>query len=598
MPRDGAPHLALVAAAGLALLVPATANAATITVDTNEGAATVNDNCALPEAIEASNTDARVDDCHRGDGADRIAFNIAGPAVIQPAEQLPDVAQKVTIDGTTEPDFAGVPVVNIDQGATSATGLETTADEVVIKGLAITDFSFEGLRIGGDRNRIVGNLVGVDAAGADHGNGTGVSLEGNRNTVGGGSDAARNVVSGNNGNGVSSGGNANRIRGNYIGADLFGDDPLPNQFSGVSVSGADVEVVGNLISGNGNEGVLIDAVAVETIVRSNLIGTNSAGGGALGNDDGITVRGKRATIGGPRAKHRNVISGNDFDGIELQSTFLVGRNVVLGNYIGTDATGVTEIANGSDGISILVSNRNVIGGDEPGEANVISGNGGNGVLIGGGATDTDSNVVAGNIIGRGADGLVEIPNAGSGVRITARGVDNLIGGTAAGTGNLIASNLGGGVSVGGNLTSFDDSVLRNSIFDNGEEAIDLAEDGPTANDVGSTPDTDLGPNGRQNFPVLSGANEQQGVIDGELDSTPGTSFRIEFFRSAGADDAERFVGAKTVTTDDDGHKDFTFHASKHLPAGQFVTATATVLDGDDPGDTSELSDDADISVGP
>jgi trimeric autotransporter adhesin len=194
----------------------------------------------------------------------------------------------------------------------------------------------------------------------------------------------------------------------------------------------------------------------------------------------------------------------------------------------------------------------------------------------------------------GADRQTALPNFSSPIRLDGTAHDNVIGGLAKGTGNLISANFGGGVSIGG-ATAAANPILGNSAFGNGEEVIDLAEEGVTPNDAG---DGDLGPNRLQNFPVLSGANQQQDVIDGELDSTPATRFRIEFFTSPDQDDARRFVGAKAVTTDGAGHANLHFASPRNLPAGHFVTATATVLVGSDPGDTSELSDEADISVGP
>ncbi len=111
--------------------------------------------------------------------------------------QLPDVSEPAVIDGTSEPDFAGEAVVTIDNGGGVVTGLETAAPDVVIKGLAITDFLGEGIRVDKDNNKIIGNLIGIDSSHADHGNGTGVLLEGRLNQVGGAQDSAGNVISGN-----------------------------------------------------------------------------------------------------------------------------------------------------------------------------------------------------------------------------------------------------------------------------------------------------------------------------------------------------------------------------------------------------------------
>lgn len=63
--------------------------------------------CTLRAAIEEINAAAE---------ADTIAFNIAGagPHTIQPGSELPAVTRPVTIDGTTEPDYAGTPAIELD----------------------------------------------------------------------------------------------------------------------------------------------------------------------------------------------------------------------------------------------------------------------------------------------------------------------------------------------------------------------------------------------------------------------------------------------------------------------------------------------------
>jgi CSLREA domain-containing protein len=589
---------ALTACAALAVGLPGSANAATITVDTADGGAASDGACSLREAILAANRDRRRDGCRRGDGADRIAFDIAGPAVIQPSQQLPDVTKPVAIDGTTEPNYAGVPVVNLDEGSLAVTGLETTGNRIVIKGLMVTDFTFEGLRIGGDRNRIVGNLIGINAAGAAHPNLTGVSLEGDGNVVGGRTDGARNLISGNDQSGVRSSGEDNRVTGNYVGTDAGGDDAVPNAFGGVVLNGPRNAAIDNVVSGNGGNGIGASTGGTESVIKGNLVGLEANGVEPLPNNGaGIGLTGARTTVGGAKPAGRNVISGNASEGIVIFNGFNggLGRNRVVGNYIGTQADGLDDVANGSHGIRITTSRRNVIGGDDPGEGNVIAGNGAQGILIGLGSAT--ANVVSGNVIGRGADLTTELPNANHGIRLDGTAPENVLGGTTKGAGNLIASNSLDGISIVDN-SALGNAILRNSIFDNGEQPIDLREDGVTANDLGPPPDTDTGPNNLQNFPVLIGGDEQTDQLFGSLDSTPARRFRLEFFASETEDEAQRFVGATTVETDGSGHVEFSFQSRRNLPTGDFLTATATLLDGDLPTDTSELSDDADISAGP
>ncbi|NIN66028.1 MAG: right-handed parallel beta-helix repeat-containing protein, partial [Anaerolineae bacterium] len=85
------------------------------------------------------------------------------------------------------------------------------------------------------------------------------------------------------------------------------------------------------------------------------------------------------------------------------------RNTVSGNYIGTDATGSVDLGNGNHGVFIFGgAQANVIGGDTPGERNIISGNEYDGVLISG--SGTTSNTVSGNYIGTDASGALDLGN--------------------------------------------------------------------------------------------------------------------------------------------------------------------------------------------
>ena len=586
MSRQGTLAGGMALAAATALAIPCAGNAATITVDTADGTAAVDGACSLPEAIRAANKDRRRDGCRAGAGADRIAFDIAGPSVIAPDTQLPDVKRRATIDGTTEPDFVGSPVVQLDGDGGVITGLETTAARVTIKGLAVTGFLAEGLRINGARNRIRGNLVGLSPAGADEGNGVGISLESGGNVVGGPGGAARNVISGNGaGGGVVALGDGNRLKGNYIGVGANGLDFRGNDGNGVTADGDETVILDNISSGNLGDGIELRGNG--GVVRGNLIGLRGDGDSLLGNTIGIDVQSKRNLIGGPRPDHRNLISASDDQGVLIRNAG-AGRNVVAGNRIGTDATGTLDRGNDNEGVLIQGSNRNLIGGDDPREANLISGN-----EIGVGLSDTSGNVVSGNLIGTDPSATTGLGNLLSGVRTGAETSDNTIGGTASDEANTIRFNGGPGVNVAGGEGT---SILGNSIFANAGRGIDLANDSVTPNDAG---DLDSGPNGLQNFPEVEGYNAATGRLRYSLDSAPNTRFRIELFLS-GEEDASGFgEGDKrkrmiTVKTDGTGGAEFRFDGI----SAQFkvATATATELGPDgEPGSTSEFSAFVDVS---
>src|SRR5262249_29826473 len=141
------------------------------------------------------------------------------------------------------------------------------------------------------------------------------------------------------------------------------------------------------------------------------------------------------TVGG----FGNVISGNTTDGVDLNG---VGDNVVLGNFIGTNAAGTAALPNAGNGVHVENAANNTIGSLISGERNVISGNLQNGVLLEGssGSLLLDT-VVEGNFIGTDAGGTAALGNAGDGVRIDTAS-NNTVGGSVTAAGNTIAFNGG------------------------------------------------------------------------------------------------------------------------------------------------------------
>jgi parallel beta-helix repeat protein len=130
----------------------------------------------------------------------------------------------------------------------------------------------------------------------------------------------------------------------------------------------------------------------------------------------------------------NVISGNNQYGLYIDNAY---NNQIQGNLIGLNATGTSEILNGSAGIRLLnKSITNTIGGTTAAARNVISGNGNVGIEI----ADSSNNVIEGNYIGTNAAGDDDIGNAGQGIRISGNSQSNKIGDSVAGAGNVISGN--------------------------------------------------------------------------------------------------------------------------------------------------------------
>lgn len=572
----------------------------TYTVNTNADAGAG----SLREAITLAN--ARP-------GPDIIEFNLgtAGVKTITLLSALPAIEDELFIDGSSDPFYAGSPLIEInangqenglliDRGAdysrvhalivnnatlnTNSAGINIQwADHVSVTGCYIgTDatgtlavpnsqagvyayfanrFTLggtganEGNLISGnggygvffwfaDTASVYGNLVGTDETGANSiPNAQGMFIwHCQAVTIGGNTAAHRNIVSGNTNSGIqlSSGGSHN-VYGNYIGTDINGTVAVPNGVGvHVQVDSSNVGGIlpgqGNLISGNSQHGITIFATNEgENTVKGNLIGTDVSGLNALPNQThGINFHAvSKTTIGGLVPEARNILSGNGGSGI---SVFDSDTTYIVGNYIGTDITGVAALPNQQSGIRIFAAFHTYIGNASPTGANVISGNMGEGIRITGTGANPDSTIIQYNFIGTDATGLVNLANSGYGISIGSNAVGNKIGGTAPGAGNIITNNLQGGVMVNG-ATAINNMIYRNSIFANTGPGIRLNNG-----------------NYNQVAPDLTGfaAGPGNTSIFGNFTSAPNTTYRLEFFTSNGYGQGKTFIGTTTITTDAGG----------------------------------------------
>jgi CSLREA domain-containing protein len=442
-------------------------------------------------------------------------------------------------------------------------------------------FGVRVLGSGSDTNTIAGNRIGTNAAGsAALPNGVGVAItSGDGNKVGS-SIPGDTLISGNDGDGIAlSGTSAGTVVTNcWIGLNAAGTAALPNAGQGVDILGGNDNTVGpgDVISGNTMSGVLIINGGTGNTVTGNFIGTNATGTATVGNLlNGVIVSGSSGNTVGPI----NLISGNGTNGVRLRSG--AEANVVKGNFIGVNAA-VTGALPNVDGIQINdAASVNIVGGTGA-DRNVISGNTGNGVLLV--DATTQNNVVSGNFVGTNATASAPIANGGNGVDIQGA-VGTVVGGTVAGTKNVLAFNGGRGVFV---ESGTGNAILGNTIVFNAGLGIDLAPLGVTPNDLG---DPDVGANLLQNFPVLGPVLLDAGStqIQGTLNSLPSLSFRLEFFGSpvcdvSGFGPGQRPMGAADRMTDAGGTVAFV----AVLPSaalGPWITATAT----DPAGNTSEFS---------
>ncbi len=495
-----------------------TLRAATITVTTTNDSGPG----SLRDAITQANASA---------GADTIVFNLAaGQQTISVSSNLPQITETLIIDGGN----GGVATnrVELSGAGASDTGFfinTTAATNTEVRNLVINGFtSRQILFINTHNGKVHGCFLGVNAAGtaAVPGSGEAIELIGSAgNVIGGTNAAARNVIS-----------------------------SLGSNFGGIIVGGI-------------------------ATIQGNHIGLNAAGTARIGSVNvGVFVNNGFALIGGTNSGEGNVIVGNT--GILVGGNPALSRStaIVQGNFIGTDATGMTALNfSGGDGVFCDHSVNCVISN------NVISGNGVGIEAHSSGVSGASSfnNTFVDNLIGVAADGVAPLGNRLEGVNIFST-ASNVV------AGNVIAFNGAAGVSIGFS-TNPGNRVLGNSIFSNGGLGIDLLLTGVTTNDLC---DADLGSFGAQNFPTITNAVRNSGTvtISGFLDSTPNTNFRLEFFDNIVCEDngfgeGQFFLGFTNVTTAADCTNRFT--VTFNDLGGQYITATATPTDP--VGNTSEFS---------
>lgn len=447
---------------------------------------------------------------------------------------------------------------------------------------------------------VTGNIIGLDTAGAVLGNTQdGIEINGAAsNRIG--DISARNIISGNARHGVfiaNATAVGNVISGNFIGVDAAGTTARGNGGHGIFVFNAR----GTQIGSNPGTGTFNGGVG------SNIISANLLRGVYLQGAGDSFVGGN--TIG----SHRNLNVGNLGDGIVIENSANVtvrnsdiagnGGNGILVLGSGSSNTRIIEnkigaydgtMGNGDDGIEINGAPGTQIGGAMPDRyrtiflGNNIFGNARNGIFVfGAAATGT---VIQNNRIGSFlGNGHSFFGNDLNGIFIAqAPGV--VVGGASDGHANTIAENGEDGIFI---VESAGNTLSRNVIFNNGQIGIDLNGDNVSGNDAG---DGDAGANNTQNYPNLisSIVDPASGntVVSGNLNSTPNTQFRIEFYTNttpdpSGNGEGETFLSAQTVTTDGSGNVNISAaFPTSQIPAGRTVCATATNLAT---GDTSEFS---------
>jgi len=260
-------------------------------------------------------------------------------------------------------------------------------------------------------------------------------------------------------------------------------------------------------------------------VQGNYIGTDVSGTTALGNGiEGVNISGPGNTIGGTTAQARNIISGNHGNGIGIFASSATG-NLVQGNYIGTQADGVSPLGNTKSGIEMQSANDNTIGGTAPGAANTIAFNGGDGVFM---SFGTGNAIRANKIVGNTALGI-ELRNS----------VHPLLG--------VTPNDPGDGDTGSNNLQNFPELAVASS---------------------------------------GGGTTVIEGTLDSVMETDYAVDFYANLACDpSGHGEGESFLGSTMVSIGLSSPVSFAASFSTEVPVGRFITTTAT----DSLGNTSEFS---------
>ncbi len=408
--------LSVFLAVGLGFAMGAPAQAGTVWIVDSAGdgddsqvgdgaCATGSGGCTLRAAIQEANAHP---------GPDTILFAIgSGVQTIAVGAPLPTIVDPVTIDGTTQPGFAGTPIVVVNGSGAghNVTGITITAGGSTLRGLVVNGFDGDGVELhGGGGNVMEGSYIGLDVTGTTGAGNGGCGLlidDSPDNRIGGTSPTQRNLISGNtgkgNGGGIKiSGAGGNVIQGNFIGTDVTGTQGLGNQGRGIAISGSSNNLIGgavpgagNLISANRATGVRMLGGSNGNVVQANLIGTDRTGMRVLGNDRGVQIR-----SGNDNQVLGNLIAGQRNDGVLIFESS--ANNLVQGNIIAFNGYGpAADIAEaGYSGVWVLQGSGNRV------LSNSIFGNARLGIHLGAGYDVTPNDPGDGDA---GANGLQNFP---------------------------------------------------------------------------------------------------------------------------------------------------------------------------------------------
>ena len=414
---------------------------------------------------------------YNGGDFNYINFNIpsSGSVVDITLSDTLYVARPMSLNGISQPGYAGTPLVRINaNGFASAillagnvpnvppfsNGTTATSSGSTIQGFQITNYSSNAITIlkESQGNWVQNNWIGFQQTAPGtfvrnvtaHPGCRGLGVASSFNTI------RYNVISGVD-NGIAIGddianpsGNTyvtNALEHNFIGTDPTGATKIGNDSDGIFLgAGAAYNYIGpgNVLSGMASSGVeMLHPTNHGNIVIGNLIGLNAAGNAAIPNGElGVLVANGAEfnDIGSPNPLYGNVISANTLGGVVIGLNGYAPVNYPYGNWvennlIGTDKTGTSVIPGQGMGIVVQNNSKTIIV-----QHNIIVGETNNGIVV----NDSTESGFYGNRIGQSATG-VAMANAGYGIWLANRASYNYV--QVGSDPNLFGTNVLGSIGV-------------------------------------------------------------------------------------------------------------------------------------------------------
>ena len=350
-------------------------------------------------------------------------------------------AIKIVPDRSTIRISSDLPVINVPinfdgkglilepaSGSISKFGLWITSNNSVVRNVLIQGFSEVGLVWQGSDG-----LIELTTC---RNNGVNLNLNwAHRNTIGGAfSGYFSNYFYGGQGNGgygiaLTYNSDDNIIQFCSIGVDENGI-ARPNSRSGIYISEVYRTIIKyNMISGNDWAGIQIYGGnnASGTLIENNKIGINQLGSEAIPNKQGgIDIFGSSGD-----SIINNIISGNIGNGITISDPSC--KNIIIeNNKVGTDRNIKYPVPN-DVGIRLNGSEHII-------RNNIVSGNNFDGIYV-----SSPNSIIQSNIVGLDSEQKISIPNGATGIKVWASNI--VIGDTIEKMSNVVAGNNGDGIKV-------------------------------------------------------------------------------------------------------------------------------------------------------